>query len=144
MSADSGEKRDWDWAWLWTRGRGEWGLGVLAFTGFYLFGRWIGPSQVGSAGASQLLSVCLVFGGSHALAVCFHYLPKGIDNGLVRLSLAAFCRTFVPLLALISIHNYIFPLLDEANAGSIIVAYLISLALTLLAVTLLAPPQAID
>lgn len=86
-----------------------------------------------SSGRFEFFSVVSIFALTHLLASCFHYVPRGADNGLIRLSLAAFCRTFVPLLALISIHNYIFQLLNEANAGSIVAAYMLSLALTLVA-----------
>lgn len=104
------------------------GYGLLFGAGAF----WV-PTQGWSSGQTAYLAIVLVFAGTHLLASCFHHVPRGADYGLVRLSLAAFCRTFVPLLALISIHNYIFPLLNEANAGSIVAAYLLSLALTLVA-----------
>lgn len=108
----------------------EIGLGLLAFGVYFAVGLLVTPLRNWSSGRFEFLSVAIVFGVSHLLAVCFHYFPRGNDQALARLSLAAFCRTFVPLLAMFSIHNYIFPLLTEANAGSILAAYLISLALT--------------
>lgn len=103
-------------------------FGLLFGVGLLLVPRW-----GWSAGRAEYLGVILIFGWSHFLASGFQYFPSGAENGLVRLGLAAFCRTFAPLLALISIHNYIFQLLNEANVGSIVAAYLLSFALTLAA-----------
>ena len=108
----------------------EIGWGLLAFGAYLAIGTIIGPMKNWSSGRVEFIAVAAIFGVSHLLAVCFHYVPRGNDHALSRLSLAAFCRTFVPLLALISIHNYIFALLTEGNAGSILAAYLVSLALT--------------
>lgn len=104
------------------------GFGVL-----FGAGAWLVPRRGWSSGQTAFLLIVSVFALTHLLASCFHHVPRGAESGLVRLSLAAFCRTFVPLLAMFSIHNYIFPLLNEANAGSIVAAYLVSLALTLAA-----------
>lgn len=113
------------------------GLDLLGtFLGFGLLfgvGARLVPRRGWSSGQTAYLLIVLVFAVTHLLASCFHHVPRGAEGGLIRLSLAAFCRTFVPLLALISIHNYIFPLLNEANAGSIVAAYMLSLALTLAA-----------
>lgn len=105
----------------------------LGFGLLFGLGAWLVPGRGWSSGQAAYLLVVSVFAVTHLLASCFHHVPRGAESGLIRLSLAAFCRTFVPLLALISIHNYIFPLLNEANAGSIVAAYMLSLALTLAA-----------
>jgi hypothetical protein len=106
-------------------------LGWLGFGLLLAAGGLVGTRRGWSAGWPEFLSVISVFALAHWLAVIFHYVPAGPEHGLSRLSLAAFCRTFVPLLALLAIHNYIFPLLNQTNAGSIIAAYLLSLGLTL-------------
>lgn len=132
-SADSSAKSEATWSYL--IGRVKWDFLVTGGCFGLLLG--LGLLQVPrvgwSSGRVEFFSVVSVFCLTHLLGSCFHYVPRGADNGLIRLSLAAFCRTFVPLLALISIHNYIFQLLNEANAGSIVAAYMLSLALTLAA-----------
>lgn len=130
--ADSG-REDGVWSYLGRR------LGLdllgtcLGFGLLFGLGVWLVPRRGWSSGQTAFLLVVSVFAVTHLLASCFHHVPRGAESGLIRLSLAAFCRTFVPLLALISIHNYIFPLLNEANSGSIVAAYMLSLALTLAA-----------
>lgn len=118
------------WVWLLRRLSPEFLLGALGFAGLLLLGSAVGARPGWSGGWRELSATVLVFGFSHCLAVIFQHIPRGPEQGLARLSLAAFCRTFAPLLALLTIDNYIFPLLNQTNAGSIITAYLVSLGLT--------------
>lgn len=104
---------------------------VLAFGGLALVGSWwVGPGRGLFSSLNRCLVTVLVFFVSHLAATFFHYFPRGVENGLLRLSLAAFCRTFLPLLALVVVHQYIFPLLEEASLLGVAASYLVSLGLT--------------
>jgi hypothetical protein len=119
----------WDWLWRSIRPDLVWagvGYGTLGLLGLVISRR---GGLFGSP--KSCLAVILIFLFCHLFATFFHYLPRGAEQGLARLSLAAFCRTFLPLLALLTVHHYIFPLLDGTNLAGICVAYLLSLGLTL-------------
>jgi hypothetical protein len=118
------------WVWLWRSLRPDlvwagFGFGTLGLTGSVI---------ARPGGLFESLSSCLtvtsIFLFCHLAATFFHYLPRGAEQGLARLSLAAFCRTFLPLLALLTVHHYIFPLVDGSNLAGICTTYLLSLGLT--------------
>jgi hypothetical protein len=119
------------WNWLWRSIRPDlvWagvGYGTLGLLGLVIAHR---GGLFGSP--HSCLAVILIFMFCHVFATFFHYLPRGAEQGLARLSLAAFCRTFLPLLALLAVDHYILPLLDGSDLVGICAAYLLSLGLTL-------------
>lgn len=106
------------------------GLVFLGLGAFWILLAWLEAFHLRTV---EMLLISGLFLASHSLSAVFLFWPAGPDLAQARLGLAAFCRTFAPLLALVCIDHYLMSVLTRTNAGPIIASYISSLALTIIA-----------
>ena len=78
-----------------------------------------------------LLAIFGTFFSAHVLATIAGIFPTGVDFVQLRLGLAAFCRTILPLLALLLMEHYLIAVLHRQNMLVILSFYFLSLGLGL-------------
>ena len=82
----------------------------------------------------ELLGLLAIFGTfltAHVLATIAGIFPASVDFVQLRLGLAAFCRTILPLLALLLMEHYLIAVLHRQNMLVILSFYFLSLGLGL-------------